>query len=322
MTLSPFHLGNGLEKEGLWTKMIPVSVGMHLLILALFLNVLPQGKAVNNLEPAYVVDLVSPPGGGSSGEKIEKAPAPSSPPQAPSLPASKKSVAIKKEEPKALKPVVEPKPIPIPKSIPEKSLPAKEDQSKVLDQALEKLKKKVQQEQSLENTLTHLEKKVQQDKSLESALNRLEKKVQAGQGRGKTLARADNKGQTSPEGGSGAGVGGAGAIASSNPGVSDGVGIQFQLYNASLRSQIKKNWGLPEELLKRKDISAEILIKIARNGHIEDSRFQRKSGLEAFDQEVLRTLKKSEPFPPLPDGYPKSTYDVILTFHSKELSGK
>jgi TonB family protein len=322
MTLSPFNSGKGLSSEGLWTKMVPISVGMHLLILALLLNVLPKGNGVMKLEPAYMVDLVSPPGGGASGEKMDKAPAAPSPPQAPAQPASKKAEPAKKEESRILKPVPQPQPIPVPKPIPEKPQPVKEDLSKNLDQALEKLKKKVQQEQSLENTLTHLEKKVKQDKSLESALSRLEKKVQAGQGSGKTVARTDNKAPSSSEGASGTGVTGAGSIASSNPGASEGVGIQFQLYNASLRSQIKKNWGLPEELLKRKDISAEILIKIGRNGHLEDSRFQRKSGVEAFDQEVLRTLKKSEPFPSLPDGYPKSTYDVILTFHSKELSGK
>jgi colicin import membrane protein len=300
MTLSPFYSDRGPWKEGLWVKMVSISLGLHLLIFAFFLNIFPQGKTANNLEPAYVVDLVSLPGGGSSGNKISE---PASPSPSESPPASKEIRTPKKEAVKIAKEPEVSKPVPIPKRTPEKSV--KEDSSKELDLALERIKKKVQQ-----------------DKSLENKLNRLETKVQGQQGLEKALARLENKRHSSGPGGSGTAPAGSGAIASSVPGGQEGVGIQFQLYNASLRSQIKRNWGLPEELMKRQDISAEILIRISRNGHIEDTRFQRKSGVEAFDQEVLRTLKKSDPLPPLPDGYPRGSYDVILTFHSKELSGR
>jgi colicin import membrane protein len=325
MTLAPFNSWKGPSKEGLWMKVVSLSIGMHLLILAFFLNIFPHGRVARSLEPAYVVDLVSSIGEGPVGKKMNESsalPAPLPDRSEPQPPISKKSPEVKKEEPKILKQAVEPKPIPLPKPIPEKPLSIKEDRSKNLEQAMEQLKKKVQQEKTLKSTLTHLEKQVQQEKSLEKTLNRLEKKVQGEQARGNTAAQMENKRHPSTQSGTEPSPGGSGSIASSVPGVQDGVGIQFQLYNASLRSQIKKNWGLPEELLKRNDMSAEILIRIGRNGHIEDSRFQRKSGVEAFDQEVLRTLKKSDPLPPLPEGYPKSSYDVILTFHSKELSGK
>jgi TonB family protein len=98
--------------------------------------------------------------------------------------------------------------------------------------------------------------------------------------------------------------------------------MQFQIYHAALRSRIKKNWFLPEGLLKKTDISADILVRIAQNGRIEETRFERKSGHETFDQEVVRTLKKSEPLPPLPEGYPRSSYEVVLTFHSRDLGGQ
>ena len=54
---------------------------------------------------------------------------------------------------------------------------------------------------------------------------------------------------------------------------------------------------------------------------MEGFQFERKSGVAAFDQEVVRTLQKSDPLPPLPEGYPRSTYEVVLTFHSKDLGG-
>jgi TonB family protein len=102
----------------------------------------------------------------------------------------------------------------------------------------------------------------------------------------------------------------------------DGWGIENQLYYASLISRINKNWSLPEGLLKGKDISAVIVIHIIRNGRIVDAKFEQKSGIEAFDQEVLRTLKKSDPLPPLPEGFPKNIFDVGLTFSRKGLSRK
>jgi colicin import membrane protein len=98
--------------------------------------------------------------------------------------------------------------------------------------------------------------------------------------------------------------------------------MQFQIYHAALRSRIKKNWFLPEGLLKKADISADVLVRIAQNGRIEETRFERKSGNDSFDQEVIRTLKKSEPLPPLPEGYPRNSYEVVLTFHSRDLGGQ
>jgi colicin import membrane protein len=298
MILSPYFDGKEPWKEGLWAKMVPISLGLHLLIFAFFLNIFPQGKTAKNLEPAYVVDLVSLPGGGSSGNQVGKPAFPSSSESSPKeLRNPKKETTQIAKEPEVSKPV------PIPKRTPEKSV--KEDSSKELDLAMERLKKKVQQ-----------------DKSLESKLNSIEKKVQGQQGLDKALTRLENKRQSSGKGGSGTAPTGSGFIASSQPGGQEGAGIQLQLYHASLRSQIKRNWGLPEELMKRQDISAEIQIRISRNGHIEETRFLRKSGVEAFDQEVVRTLKKSDPLPPLPEGYPKTVYEINLNFNSKELSGR
>jgi colicin import membrane protein len=300
MTFSEFYPLKRPSREGQWMKMVIISLGLHLLILALFLNIFPQGGGKRILEPAYVVDLVSSAGEGPSGGKT-KEPLPS-----PSPPITR----------------AEPKPISVPKPVVEKKVPPKEDQSKVLEKAMEELKKNVRKEKSLENTLSHLEKRVQEEKTIEKAISRLKKKGREEQSREVAPSRLENIKPPTLSGGTGTGPGGLGSIASSNPGGQDGLGIEFQLYHTNLRSRIKKNWGLPEDLLRRNDISAEIMIRIGRSGRIEDFRFQRKSGVESFDQEVVRTLKKSDPLPPLPAGYPKYNYEVVLTFHSKELSGK
>lgn len=284
MTVKTFSSWKRPSWENQWMKMVSISLGLHLLILGLFLNIFPKGGTVKKLDPAYFVDLVSLPGNGSIGT-IPKTKTPFSAPS-PSPPP----------------PRIEPKPVPLLKPVPEKSLRV-EDRSKTLDQAMEQLKQKVQKEKSLEKTLSRLEDKIKDEQTLEKALAQIEKKKQLS-----SVAVA------------GTGSGGSGNITSSTPGGQDGLGVQFQLYQASIVSQIKRNWGLPDGLRKGSDISADIVVRISRNGRIEDLRFERKSGIEVFDQEVLRTLKKSSPLPPLPDGYPKKSYDFGLTFHSKDLS--
>ncbi|MGA3083761.1 MAG: TonB family protein [Thermodesulfobacteriota bacterium] len=283
MTVKTFSSWNRPSWEKQWMKMISISLGLHLFALAIFLNIFPGGGTAKKIEPSYIVNLVSLPGSGPIGsiQKSEQPIVASSPPS----------------------PREEPKPVVIPKPVLEKPLQV-QDRSKTLDQAMEQLKKKVQKEKSLGKTLSRLEDKVKNEQTLERALTQLEKKKQSG----------------SPAG-QGAGPGGPGNVSSYGPGLQDGPGIQLQLYHASLLSRIKKNWVLPEGLLKRKDISAVVIININRNGRIENYRFERKSGIEAFDQEVIRTLKKSDPLPPLPEGYPKNSYDFGLTFYSKDLSG-
>jgi TonB family protein len=284
MTVKTFSSWKGPSWESQWTKMVFISLGLHLLILGLFLNIFPKGGSAKKQDPAYFVNLVSLPGSGPSGNraKTEEPPPPPSPPP----------------------PRVEPKAVSIPKPVPEKSLRI-EDRSKTLDQALEQLRKKVQQEKSLDKTINRLENKVKDEQNLEKAMAQIEKKKQSVTGAGQ-----------------GTGSGGSGNITSSVPGGPDSLGIQFQLYQASMVTRIKRNWGLPEGLRKGNDISADLMVRVNRNGQIEDFRFERKSGIEVFDQEVQRTLKKSSPLPPLPEGYPKNSYEFFLTFHSKDLSGK
>ncbi len=288
MTAKMFSSWKGPSWESQWMKMISISLGLHLLILGLFFNIFPKGGTVKKLDPAYIVDLVSLPGNGPIGgnKAITKEPqtAPAPPP-----------------------PRVEPKPVSLPKPVPEKTLPV-EDRSKTLDQALEKIKQRVQKEKSLEKTLSHLEDKVKDEQTLEKALARIEKKK-----------------QSSSVTGPGTGSGGTGNITSSGTGGQDGLGVQNQLYYASLISRINRNWALPEGLIKGKDISAVMVIQISPNGRIEDIKFEKKSGIGAFDQEVLRAIKKSDPLPALPEGFHKNIFgfgEVGLTFSPKGLSGK
>ena len=285
---------NGRDPGKKWGKMIIGSLLLHASLFLFFLNIFPRSAGFRFQEPTYVVDLVSL--GGGPAQVHEAAPHPA--PRAAPLPTAppKKAVTIPKPPPPEQKKIKPPE---------EKITPPEE--SKALDLALEKMKKKIEKEKSLERSFNRLENKVKNQEALDQALSRMEKKAAAEQ-KQKSVSSAG-------------GQGGVGAIASANPAGTPGVGLQFQIYHAGLRARIKKNWVLPEGLLKQADISADVAIRISRNGKIEDVYFERKSGVVPFDQEVIRTLQKSDPLPPIPEGYPRNTYEVVLTFHSKDLGG-
>ncbi|MBI5585948.1 MAG: cell envelope integrity protein TolA [Deltaproteobacteria bacterium] len=290
MTGGPLSEGLDRDPGKNWGWMLAVSLVLHALLFLLFLNIIPQGPGLRPLGPAYEVNLVSLNEGPAQVPAAgrDKAAA-SAPPAAPAPPVKAKPAAI-------------PKPVAIPKPPPplEKKITPVPQESKSLDKALELLKKKVSEEKNLERSFHQLENKVKNQEMLDQALTRLEKK-----------SPGSGKARSGPPG---SGEGSEGAIIAGSPTGSPGVGLQFQLYHASLRARIKKNWVLPEGLLKKTDLSADLLVRIARNGKIEDYRFERKSGVASFDQEVIRTLQKSDPLPPLPEGYPREFTKWSLPF--------
>lgn len=270
-----WDVGEGSAGKRLLTRMVLVSLGLHLLVLLFFPGLfLGKGNPVR-IRPTYTVDLVTLPGEGQALGPVSEGKVPSA---SPTHPPEAKAISL-------------------PKPVPEKVKRAKEDSTRSLEQALERLKKKVQQEKSLDQTFSRMEDRLKREQALERTLSQLELKRRS----------------TSEEGG------GSGDVTSSNVG-SGGSGVGFRLYYAEVLSRIKRNWLLPENLLKRKDLSAVVMIIVQRSGRIEEVRFERKSGVEQFDQEVLRTLKKSDPLPPLPEGFPRSRHDIYLTFYSRELS--
>jgi colicin import membrane protein len=275
------------DQEKNWGRMLAVSLLLHLLLLIFFIQVVPSGKALRPLEAAYTVNLIAPGEGPGGGPEAPRTAFPG-PPSAPVKPVSTKDV-------------------PPPRAV-EKLPPSRLEDPQSLEKALEKIKKKVDQDKNLERSFHQLENKVKNQETLGQTLARLERKQ----------SKVEKTGGSPP----GRGEGGEGAITAAGQPGSGGVGMQFQIYHAALRSRIKKNWFLPEGLLKKTDISADVLVRIAQNGRIEETRFERKSGNDSFDQEVVRTLKKSEPLPPLPEGYPRNSYDVVLTFHSRDLGGQ
>jgi colicin import membrane protein len=49
------------------------------------------------------------------------------------------------------------------------------------------------------------------------------------------------------------------------------------------------------------------------------SRFKTRSSFPLFDQSVLRAVERSDPLPPFPEGYMKTSEEIEINFNLKEL---
>jgi colicin import membrane protein len=94
----------------------------------------------------------------------------------------------------------------------------------------------------------------------------------------------------------------------------------LDIYNAEIWHRIQKNWAFSEEMVRgRTDLEATIIVKIMRKGEIRDIWFEKRSGNSYFDDSVFKAVKKSDPLPPLPEGYLGPFYDVGFRFNLSEL---
>ncbi len=85
-------------------------------------------------------------------------------------------------------------------------------------------------------------------------------------------------------------------------------------YFASVFSTLQPHWKLPEYKLWDAELSATVVIRIARDGSITNQFFEKKSGDKLFDQFVLKTLQDGAPLPPLPAALQKNSLELGLRF--------
>ncbi len=90
-------------------------------------------------------------------------------------------------------------------------------------------------------------------------------------------------------------------------------GAISDIYRAQLTYQVEKNWAFPEHLADtRGDLVTVIVVNILPSGHIKDVWFKDRSGNSYLDDSAYRAVMKSNPLPPLPQGY--NAYTVALVF--------
>jgi colicin import membrane protein len=94
--------------------------------------------------------------------------------------------------------------------------------------------------------------------------------------------------------------------------------VGMRNYYAVVWSRIKGLWTIPQGILPRENIQAVVHAKILRDGTITNVGLEKRSGNRYFDDSVLRTVKKANPLPPLPEELRDSSIEIGIRFHSSE----
>jgi colicin import membrane protein len=207
----------------------------------------------------------------------------------------------------------------------------------------EKPRKERRSETSLQEAIEAIHKKVALDKIQQQVARR--EQVDDRKTKEKSGGRDAAEGQppfdslknqidSSSKGGLGPGVG-AGTGTGSGSGIGSGAGgypiggvpwgsaqgssagsSKVNDYCDMIWAKIKKEWTLPENLQKGKtDLETIIVVVIERDGKIQKSWFEKKSGNALYDQMAMRAIKKAEPLPPIPKEFSDDNFEIGFRFH-------
>jgi len=220
--------------------------------------------------------------------------------------------------------------IPLPTSKAENSIPAQPDRIDRLIDKVEKipyrhepetlrakktLKKKLKQSDYVIEKPTkkvkkpHAKKKINTAKVLEEAVKRIQKQSETS--RPKSVADRIERLKKEIQNQSG--------ITRTPSGLSDSGGpyskdfSQIEIYQAEVSVRLKNNWVFSEKLAgDTKGLESRLVIKILPDGRITDVWFEKRSGNTYLDNSAYKTVMKSNPLPPLPDGF--SYFHLVLGF--------
>ncbi len=92
--------------------------------------------------------------------------------------------------------------------------------------------------------------------------------------------------------------------------------LQYLLYFRTVQQRVKDAWTFPGG---SNDLSADAEFSIGADGTLNSVKIAKSSGDSAFDESVLRAIRRAAPFPPPPDRYRAQFSDVVSTFKLGEL---
>lgn len=99
-----------------------------------------------------------------------------------------------------------------------------------------------------------------------------------------------------------------------------GTSIRDRLYEINVRDHISHNWTYPAALdAVSHNLEAEVVVEVRSEGSIVSYSLRRNSSNPLFDQSVLKAVERSDPLPPLPEGYGKKREVIILNFSLRDL---
>ena len=159
-------------------------------------------------------------------------------------------------------------------------------------------------------------KEEESDRSLQEAIEEIHRKVAIEEIQ-KRVAEREGGGQGSSPGPIVASAGGAGSGtgAGTGTGTGSGGGTPEQVYGGMVEAKIKREWALPQNFPKSKSqLETIIVVIIERDGRVQKSWFEKKSGDALYDQMAMRAIKKAEPLPPVPRAITANTFVIGIRF--------
>jgi TonB family protein len=274
--------------------------------------------------PIYTVDLVGGEkiGGNRPGTELYPATSPKDPPKkfnsepaapAPEIKQAKPKLQEKSEKPakaeipkpdkseKLAKPEKTVKPnektVPVEDKLAVKNTPVKKEEPK---QEPAKESKEIKSAAAPEGAMDKV-----RERLIQSALDRVKSRAES------TQKAASSKGGEVLSVGPGEGDGAA-ALGQGGRGGGTAVrGAEFFMYQAKIVNTIKENWAWPGQ---KGSLKALARFSIKDNGEITGLKIAEPSGDAAFDESILRALRKSSPLPPPPESYRKDFAQVEMNF--------
>lgn len=312
LTYEDIILDEGWGRPFKW--FVLASIIFHVFLIYFSVEILPGlGSKTRIMPPIYTVTLVSLPSAGGTPATHTQSP----PAKAETKPPVKETVAPPPPKPETteLVPIgpVKPKEVdkpeikkietPPPKPEVKKPEPPKPEVKKPETPPPPKPEVKtppkpaeVSPDQILNQNLAKLQAKVkakQEDDQINQAMSALAAKTGTGSGQGEGTGPASVRGS----------------------GVGTELDARMRDYYIVLYNIVSANWNMPPEklLTGKKKLEAVFLIRIDRAGRVIESKFERESGENLFDQSAEKAVKRSA-FPPLPDVFQGPYIEVGLRF--------
>jgi len=96
----------------------------------------------------------------------------------------------------------------------------------------------------------------------------------------------------------------------------------FLSYGAEIVSRYERNWLVPADAIEDNSV-VQIVVTIARDGHVIDARVVRPCGRAVVDKSVRETLQRVRVFPPFPAGSTdeQRTFNVDFNLKAKRSAG-
>lgn len=90
----------------------------------------------------------------------------------------------------------------------------------------------------------------------------------------------------------------------------------FKWYLSIVQQKVKTNWQEPGKAPGMSNsINAAVSFTIDKKGNASAIKISKSSSFVALDNSVLKAVRNSKPFPPLPENYNKDSLEVIITFN-------